>query len=67
MHIDLQSLHIIINITLMKIANLALTWCKMHRFQCCIFSKHVEIVKFQDFLKMLVFGWTLRGLTNGFL
>ena len=49
MHIDLQSLHIIINITLMKIANLALTQCKMHRFQCCIFSKHVEIEKFQDF------------------
>ena len=49
MHIDLQSLNIIINITLMKIANLTLTYCIMHRFQCCIFSKHVEIEKFRDF------------------
>ena len=50
-HIDLQSLHIIINITLLKIVNLALTLCIMHMFQS-IFSKHVEILKYSRFLKM---------------
>ena len=47
-HIDLQSLHIIINITLLKIVNLALTWCIMHMFQS-IFSKHVENLNIRDF------------------
>ena len=49
MHIDLQSLHIIIDITLMKIANLALTQWKMHRFKFCIFSKHVILKIFENF------------------